>query len=306
MNVLDLFVNSYSLLKNYGLPYWVMTPVRRIVRKWAYKYLPSYLNKPFQLSNKRYSGLVVSLTSFPARINDVWQVVECMKRQTLLPEKIILWLSLDQFPSKDLLPQNLRDREDNLFSIRLVEGDIRSHKKYYYVSKEYPNNLIFLIDDDIYYDTDIINRSIKAFQEYNSRCVVGNYGYQMKFNKDECLPYSKWRLIEDKIDGKDLFFGSGGGTLFRPSDFYTDLINIDLAIKLTPIADDIWLNAMALKAELVKVILSNGPLLTIDIENNVTLSSVNNGLGRNDEQLHAVKKYYGDVFTHPQDSDNYI
>ncbi len=299
MNVLDLFVNSYALLKNYGMPYFVMTPFRRVVRKMSNNYLPKYLSKPAKLSDKRCKGLIVSLTSFPARINDVWQVIECMKRQTLLPEKIILWLSNEQFPTKESVPQNLRDREDDLFSIRMVDGDIRSHKKYYYVSKENPYDLIFLIDDDIYYDTDIVNRSVREYRNYNDKCVICNYGYQIKFDKNGCLPYSQWKAINKKTVGKNLFFGSGGGTLFRPVDFYEDLINIDIAMKLTPIADDVWLNTMALKIGLTKIILPNGPLLTIDIDDNVTLSSVNNGYNKNDEQIYAVKQYYTDVFNNP-------
>lgn len=306
MNVLNLFVNSYSNLKNYGLPYWVMTPARRLLRSFAYRSLPKYLSKQVKQSNMRSEGLIVSLTSFPARINDVWQVVECMKRQTLLPEKILLWLSLDQFPTKESVPQSLRNREDDMFSIRFVEGDIRSHKKYYYVSKEYPDNLIFLIDDDIYYDTDIVRRSVNTYKDYNERCVVCNYGYQIRYNSEGCLPYSMWKPIVGKKVGKDLFFGSGGGTLFRPSDLYKDLVNIDLALKLAPLADDIWLNAMVLKKDLAKVILPNGPLLTINIEENITLTSVNNGMGRNDEQLLAVNQYYGDVFNRPGESHNQL
>lgn len=304
MTILDLFVDSYSLLKNYGMPYWVMTPARRIVRQMANKYLPIYLSKPTKPSDMRCNGLIVSLTSFPARINDVWQVVECMKRQTLLPGKIILWLSREQFATKESIPQNLRDREDDLFSIRLVEGDIKSHKKYYYVCKEYPENLIFLVDDDIYYDTGIINRSVRAYKRYNESCVVCNYGYQIKYDLEGCLPYSIWKPIEGKKVGKDLFFGSGGGTLFRPSDLYKDLLNIDLAMNLSPLADDIWLNAMVYKKALTKVILPNGPLLTIDIDENVTLTSVNNGMGRNDDQLLAVRQHYGDVFNSPLDKNN--
>lgn len=42
--------------------------------------------------------------------------------------------------------------------------------------------------------------------------------------------------------------------------------------------------------------LPHGPLLSIREKNNVTLSSVNNGQRRNDIQLDAVRKYYGDVF----------
>ena len=80
---------------------------------------------------------------------------------------------------------------------------------------------------------------------------------------------------------------------------YKDLSNIDLAIKLTPIADDIWLNAMAMKADLTKIMLPHGSLLSVKEKNNVTLSSVNNGQRRNDVQLEAVRKYYKDLFIHP-------
>ena len=246
---------------------------------------------------------ILSFTSFPARIDNVWQVVECMFRQTLQPAKIILWLSKAQFPTTESVPQSLRDREGDLFEIRMVDGDIRSHKKYYYVSKEYPDSLIFLIDDDIYYDTDIIRRSVKAYMDYGEKCVICNYGYQIEYDKDVCKPYSEWHPIEGKRKvGKDLFFGSGGGTLFRPSDMYKDLTDIYLARKLTPLADDIWLNTMVMKAGLNKIMLTHGALLPIKMKENVTLSSVNNGESRNDEQINEVRKYYGDVFIHPFDT----
>lgn len=305
MNVLDFFVNSYSYLKNYGMPYWVMTPARRIIRLFAHSCLPKYLVRPTTKSPVNCEGLIVSFTSFPARIKEVWQVVECMKRQSMLPEKIILWLSKDQFPDSKSVPQSLWDRVDDLFCIRFVDGDIRSHKKYYYVANEYPNKLIFLIDDDIYYDTDILCRSVREYNKHK-KCVVCNYGYHMKFNNKGCLSYSKWEVIEEDRRGLDLFFGSGGGTLFRPSDLYKDLTNIELALRLTPLADDIWLNTMTLKSRLTKIMLSHGPILTIDIEKNITLSSVNNCCGRNDEQILAVRQYYGDVFNSPQDSDNLL
>ena len=223
-----------------------------------------------------------------------------MKRQTLQPDKILLWLSKDQFPAEDSIPESLLSRRDEQFDIRLVEGDIRSHKKYYYAAKEYPNDLLFLIDDDIYYDTDIIRRSMTAYVEYGKKCVVCNYGSRIAYDEIDCKSYSEWQPVEGKkAIGKDLFFGSGGGTLFRPSDMYKDLTNIELAIHLTPIADDIWLNAMAIKANLTKIMLPHGPILSVKEKNNVTLSSVNNGQRRNDVQLDAVRKYYGDVFVNP-------
>lgn len=223
-----------------------------------------------------------------------------MKRQTLKLDKILLWLSKDQFPAEESIPESLLKRRDNQFEIRLVEGDIRSHKKYYYAAKEYPNSLLFLIDDDIYYDTDIVRRSLVSYVEYGMKCVVCNYGSMITYDEKVCKSYSEWHPVEGRKEiGKDLFFGSGGGTLFRPSDMYKDLTDIDLARQLTPLADDIWLNTMAMKSNLTKIMLPHGPLLSIKEKHNVTLSSVNNGEGRNDDQLNAIRKYYGDVFVRP-------
>ena len=157
--------------------------------------------------------------------------------------------------------------------------------------------MIFLIDDDIYYDSNIIRRSVEAYKSHVGKCVVCNYGCRIMYDQNGLLPYSSWTNIDYKMSGKDIFFGSGGGTLFCPADMCKDLLNIDLALNLTPLADDIWLNTMVLKSDLTKIILSNGPLLTVDIDENVTLSSINNGMGKNDEQLLAVQQYYSEVYT---------
>ena len=183
-------------------------------------------------------------------------------------------------------------RENDVFEIRLVKGDIRSHKKYYYVAQEYPDSWIFLIDDDIYYPTDILERSWRAHEE-NPRAVIANYGYFITYGEDgSCLSYSRWRSCSTGAKGKGLFFGSGGGTLLKPSLLYKDLTNIELALKLTPLADDIWLNAMCQLANLDIVILPYGLLLPIESQGNITLSSVNNGESKNDEQLGRVRRYY--------------
>ena len=294
MNVLNLYTKAYRLLHNYpGVPYWVLTPLRKLVRYGANKSLPKYLAKTHVPQEMKAEGVIVSFTSFPARINNVWQVVECMLRQTYQPAKIILWLSKEQFPNIEEIPASLREREGGAFEIRMVDDDIRSHKKYYYVSKEYPDSLIFLIDDDIYYPTDIIERTMKAHQEH-SEAIICNYGYHIGYTENgELLPYNKWGKEYRYCTSADLFFGSGGGTLFKPSWLYKDLTNIDLAMKLTPIADDIWLNAMASISKKEKILVSGGLILPIAIGDNIKLASKNKGEDMNDLQLKAIMDYYG-------------
>lgn len=275
MNALDFFTKAYSLLHNYpGVPYWALTPLRIIVRLGANKVLPKYLERSCPKYRQSDNKVIVSFTSFPARINNVWQVVECMRRQTYKPAKIILWLSKDQFPSEKCIPQSLRSREGVFFEIRLVEGDIRSHKKYYYVFKEYPSSLVFLIDDDIYYPTDIIEKSMKEYLKGES-AVVSNYGFQIKYDNLKILPYKKWKRMVNYSTSPNLFFGSGGGTLIDTSDMNPICTNIDLALRLTPMADDIWLNAVVRFSNMKVSMLKNGFLLPVYNVNNVKLAEQN-------------------------------
>ena len=292
MNLLNFFTKLYSKERNIsGLPFWVMTPVRKMTRFAANKVLPHYLSKDVICKPKGNFDVIVSFTSFPARINNVWQVVECMMRQSLKPSKILLWLSKEQFPTADSIPQSLRDREGDTFEIRMVGGDVRSHKKYLYAVTEYPNDYIFLIDDDIYYPTDLLERTLKAHLD-NPQSVICNYGVRVRWDENgKLMPYRKWPRLYRRTD-KDVFFGSGGGTLIHSSLLYDDVTKIDIAQDLTPIADDIWLNAMVNLAGTERILLDNGQILPICIENDEKLATQNRERDLNDEQLQNIVNYY--------------
>src|SRR5690554_3260312 len=114
--MINLFNNLYSSIKNKNsflskIRFYSL--LRVIVRQTANIVLPVY----FQLTKGEYSipkenqtiedGLIVSFTSFPARIKKVHLVVESILRQTVLPHRIILWLSKEQFPTEKSLPKKL-------------------------------------------------------------------------------------------------------------------------------------------------------------------------------------------------------
>ena len=52
--------------------------------------------------------IVVSLTTYPARIGTVNQVVESIMRQSLPPDQIVLWLSRIYWKDDDVLVVGLR------------------------------------------------------------------------------------------------------------------------------------------------------------------------------------------------------
>lgn len=291
MNMLDSFVRLYGLCRNYGMPIWVMMPIRRLVRLLYSYLLPYYLEREVPYSNKT-CDVIVSFTSFPKRINNVWQVVECMKRQTIKPQKIILWLSRQQFPSLSDIPLSLSSRIDDCFEIRMVDEDYRSHKKYYYAAKEYPNKLLFLIDDDLYYPTNIIERSLECLNTHREY-VICNYAFSIAYDDNGCrLPYKRWKELFHDSEDESIFLGTGGGTLFCPNRLYKDLLNIDVAMSLTPIADDVWINAMIRLSNVPKVLLKHGLIVPIINKNNATLCSQNVGDNMNDKQIDNLESYY--------------
>ena len=114
---------------------------------------------------KREQKIIVSLTTFPKRIDSVWITIETLLRQTVKPDEVILWLAKQQFDDLNVLPQKLLDLQRRGLTIRFCD-DLRSHKKYFYVMQEYPKDIIVLVDDDMFYPKDTINKLIKMHKKY--------------------------------------------------------------------------------------------------------------------------------------------
>ena len=105
---------------------------------------------------KRKPEIIVSLTSFPKRINIVVKTINTILNQSVKPDKIILWLANEQFPNKEKdLPDELLDLKNFGLMINWCE-DLRSYKKLIPTLNLYPNDIIITADDDIYYDKDWI------------------------------------------------------------------------------------------------------------------------------------------------------
>lgn len=292
MQIQDFYVKTYYRIIGQSF---FLKPVRLFVRTLANYHLKLVfkMNRRNHNCTGKKGDVIVSLTSFPARIYNLWLVIESLLRQSVKPQKIVIWLSKEQF-TEDTIPQSLREIESRGVEIRLVDGDIRSHKKYYYVFQEHPNDLIMFADDDIIYPSDLIESLLLARTKCKSdKCVSHKYGYRMKWdNQGHLLPYKKWGCFYGEHEGNDLFFGSGGGTLLRPCDLYSDVTNIDLALRLCPKADDIWLNAMAKIGGCEYRKVKDGPILSVQNKNDVPLYKENLRQNQNDIQLEAVMTFY--------------
>lgn len=255
--------------------------------------LSGLLLNPRKLENRcpsRSPRVIVSLTSFPARINDVWKTIVSLMNQTRQPDKIVLWLSRDQHPSIESLPTNLKKLISYGLDIRLVDNDYKSHKKYFYAYREFPDDYVLLVDDDIIYPSDTISTLLDDMSPEKVHC---SYGSIVKYDSQgEPLSYTDWESVNGTYLGREFFFGSGGGTILMPSKLPKDVLDIETALKLCPTADDIWLNGMCRLAGLKIEKVRTGLIFPVSCQNKETLCSVNMGQNQNDIQLSKFRDKY--------------
>ncbi|HSQ42910.1 MAG TPA: glycosyltransferase family A protein, partial [Fibrobacteraceae bacterium] len=93
--------------------------------------------------------LVVSLTTYPARIGLVHLALESLLRQTLRPDRILLWLAEEQFPQRRLPPQLVRLQQRGLEV--LFRKNLGPHTKYLYALQDFTQEIVVTVDDDCFY-----------------------------------------------------------------------------------------------------------------------------------------------------------
>lgn len=236
--------------------------------------------------------VIVSLTTFPKRINRIWIVIESILNQTIGPDKIILWLSEEQFKDINDLPSNLLKLTGRGLDIRFVKEDLKSYKKYYYSFKEYPNDIIITVDDDIIYPNNMIANLLLYHQKYPN-AVICRYCYEMKREGGVLLSYNNWDLqtTKEEIRDKELFFGSGGGVLFPPLSCYKDVTNENLFKNLCKSADDVWLNAMV-QLNHTRIVKCGGKCVIFPVLNKDDIKLFSENICQNDIYISNVRDYY--------------
>jgi hypothetical protein len=254
-----------------------------------------------QHSNSQYSlkntdsrdtktGFTVSLTSFPQRIDKVYLVIESILRQTEMPSRIVLWLSKEQFNSIESLPENLLKLRSRGLDIKLSAGDLRSFKKYYFLLKEQPDANFIIVDDDIFYPSNMLHNLIKTHKKYPT-AVCANRCYQIASDKK----YIEWELLngEESSPRHDLLPTGCGGVLYPANSLNEAAMDIQLFSELSQDADDIWLNCCAYLNDTQFVYTGkNEYFLSVLSKNNSHLHTKNVGHSNNDLRIKMVREYY--------------
>jgi len=140
---------------------------------------------------------IVTLTSFPARIKTVHIVIDSMFKQKLKPDMIVLYLGYDKFPNKENdLPKELISQTNCGLSIHWVK-DIGCFTGLIPALIEFPDDIIFNIDDDIYYDSNILSDLYNGYKN-NSLAIHTITSHRIIFDQyDSLMHYDNWMPIEN-------------------------------------------------------------------------------------------------------------
>ena len=243
---------------------------------------------------ERDHKIIVSMTSFPARINFVDIVLHRLFLQTLRPDKVVLYLSKEQFPNleKDL-PYPLLDMKEIGLEIHWCDGDIKAYKKLLPALKEYENDIVIIVDDDLIYDVDLVENLYRGYLEYPNALIASRV-HKPTLDGNKLEPYQNW-IKEYHGDmykpSYDLFLTGGAGTLIPPHIFDDEVFNMKVIQECCPHADDIWINIQAAIKQIPIVnIAKNNIINRVQESQIVQLFDINRN--ENDTQLNKLREYY--------------
>jgi len=234
------------------------------------------------------SDVVISFTSFPARIGAVWAVVDTLFLQDAGIKAVVLVLSEEEFPDRRL-PASLRRRVERGLAIEWILTNHRSYTKLLPALKSFATERIVVVDDDKLYPRSTIGELVRASDHWPA-AVIGHRG-----RSGQCVG-GRFRLV-DKADSetpsKNLLLAGNGGVIYPPGALHPDVVDYGLAQALCPTHDDVWFWAMAVRAGTTMRCLGTlkKPVRLLAQEGTPALSAINDAKTEN-RQIDAVVEQF--------------
>ena len=220
-------------------------------------------------SIERQKKIIVSLTSYKSRLNNLNLVIKSILNNTMKPSRIILSLYKNDI---EYLTAELKEMINNK-TIELIISDIdlKSHKKYFYAMKKYRDHAIITIDDDIIYTNDLIESLYNSYVK-NPNCIHSRRVHKIMLKNNKILPYDNWlKEYTFELDPSFYLFATlGAGTLFPPNILNISDDNINEIYQCIT-ADDIYVKYLSRKRNIKIVWVPNKfPLGLEQIKDKIT------------------------------------
>lgn len=249
---------------------------------------------------KETGNVTVSLTSHSKRVGDFAPfAIFSIFQQTVLPDRIVLNINQNKW-NKDNLPVLIKKLQIAGLEVNFCE-DVGPHTKLLPAMQKYPDDVMITIDDDIYYDKELVEELLSTREACeNMKVVVCRTAKEITFKDGKMQPYSKWPQATP--DSKVYLSPFGwSGMLYSPHCFTDEVFNKSVYQSLCPKADDIWFSVMELIGNVTIVMVKNthwtgqgevDHVNEYEAQNSDALHFQNVGNGENDTQLAKLIEYY--------------
>ncbi|WP_158654730.1 MULTISPECIES: hypothetical protein [unclassified Helicobacter] len=248
------------------------------------------------MSNKEVLPCIISLTSFPARIKYVHYTLQSLIRQDKHPQKIILWLAMEQFPDKKL-PTTLTKTISNKKWGKMIEirwcRDLKSYKKLLPTLQLNLNLPIITVDDDIYYPKHWLTSLWESYCKF-PMCISTHLAAKVELH----VPVNSWNSTESKTPSLKHLAVGAAGVIYPPNCLHEDISDYEKITRLAPLADDLYFWSMAILNNTQTVVVDNSMKnlqKSISHFESPNLGDQNGLGGQNQIQLEKILEHYPQI-----------
>ncbi len=192
--------------------------------------------------NNREKKIIVSLTSYPARIETVNKTIKTLLNQSLKADEIILWLSPEEFSNREKdLPSQLLELQNKGLTIDWYHN-IGPYKKLIPTLIKHPNDIIVTADDDVLYDKDWLKFLYESYLQ-NPKMIHCHRAHKILLKNGKIKSYKQWFKCKYLYRGESafsIFFTGVGGVLYPPNTLSKNVLNEKEFLELCYNTDDIW------------------------------------------------------------------
>ena len=235
--------------------------------------------------------IIISLTSYGKRIESTAPLaIASILCGSERPNRLMLWLAHGEKPSAKL---------NKLTKFGLEIGfteNTYSYKKLLPTLRQYPESTIIIVDDDVTYPEDWLEKTLRVHAKYPD-AVLANRARELTTKNGDIINYWDWPVLTKNPKNHHLIFPTGvGGVLYPPHSLSKEVFNQELFMKISPRGgDDAWFWAMSELKGTKRILIEDGfrDVESFELDRITALSTT--ALVSNKERLTRIFEHFPEI-----------
>ena len=198
------------------------------------------------LSFPQDGDTVISLTTYGRRLSTA---VYCISSLLTGTHRLPVYLWLDKEDYYRPWPKALARLKERGLQVRCSDGHYGPHTKYYGAFQEFQGTgtRVITVDDDMMYPRWFVDKLLNS-ADASPGCIVAYRAHTIALDADGMAPYKEWSATYTTEPSARHFATGVSGVLYPASMVdYVAARGTEFTDK-APLADDVWLNNLALRS----------------------------------------------------------